>query len=103
VVETVDFFPTEVPLPFLSPKELANQASKQLTRALLNPQPAGPFYQVGDKQMLALQQLAAIFEGALPTYKKDTTPPPIQNQWHWCTSEGANNSFNSEGGKWYNT
>jgi hypothetical protein len=75
VVETVDFFPREVPLPFLSPKELANQAAKQLTHALLNPQPSGPFCQVGDKQMFDLQRLAAIFKGALPVCKKDTLSP----------------------------
>jgi hypothetical protein len=54
---------------------LANQAAKQLTHALLNPQSTGPFCQVGDEQMLALQRLAAIFEGALPACKKDTTSP----------------------------
>jgi hypothetical protein len=75
VVETVGFFATEVPLPFPSSKELATQAAKQLNHALLNPQPAGPFCQVGDEQLLALQRLAAIFEGALPARKKDTTSP----------------------------
>jgi hypothetical protein len=41
VVETVDSPPpTEVPLQFPSSKELATQAAKQLTHALLNPQPA---------------------------------------------------------------
>jgi hypothetical protein len=72
VVETVDYPPTDVPLPFPSSKELATQAVKQLTHASLIPKPAGPFCQVGDEQMLALQQLAAIFEGALPARKKDT-------------------------------
>jgi hypothetical protein len=75
VVETVDFFPTEVPLIFPSSKELAIQAAKQLTHALLDPKPDGPFCQVGDKQMLALQRLEAIFEGALPVRKKDVTSP----------------------------
>jgi hypothetical protein len=65
VVETVDFPPTEVPLPFPSSKELATQASKQITHALLNTKPAGPFCQVGREQILALQRLAAIFEDAL--------------------------------------
>jgi hypothetical protein len=52
---------------------LVTQAAKQLTRALLNPQPAGPFFQVSDEQMLALKRLAEIFEGALPAHKKDAT------------------------------
>jgi hypothetical protein len=75
VVATVDSPPTEVPLPFPSSKELATQAAKKLTRALLNPKPARPFCQVGDEQMLALKPLAEIFEGALPTRKKDATSP----------------------------
>jgi hypothetical protein len=68
-------FPTEALLPFPSSKELSTQAAKQLTHALLNPKPAGPFCQVGDEQMLALQGLAAIFKGALPAGKKNTTSP----------------------------
>jgi predicted Abi (CAAX) family protease len=48
VVEKVDHFPTEVPLPFLPSKDLATQTAKQITQVLLNPQPAGPFFQVGD-------------------------------------------------------
>jgi hypothetical protein len=55
VVETDDFCPTEIPFPFPSSKELETQAVKQLTHALLNPKPACPFCQIGDKQMLALQ------------------------------------------------
>jgi hypothetical protein len=77
VVETVDFVATEVPLPSPSSRELATQAAKQLTHALLNLKRAGPFFQVGDEQMLALKRLAAIFEGALPERKKDTTSPPF--------------------------
>jgi hypothetical protein len=48
VVETVEYFTTELPLPFPSSKDLATQAAKQLTHALRNPQPVGPFCQVGD-------------------------------------------------------
>jgi hypothetical protein len=45
---------------------LATQAAADLTHALLNPQPAGPFYQVGDKQAIALRRLANIFVAAKP-------------------------------------
>jgi hypothetical protein len=55
VLETVDFFATEVSLPFPSSKELAIRAAKKITHALLNPKPAGPFCQVGDEKMLPLQ------------------------------------------------
>jgi hypothetical protein len=78
VVETGDFFPTEVPLPFPSLKESETQAATQLTHALVNPQPSGPFFQVDDKQMLALKQLAAIFKGALPARKKDAASPLLE-------------------------
>jgi hypothetical protein len=37
-------------MPFQSSQDLATQAAKQLTNALLHPQPAGPFCQVGEKQ-----------------------------------------------------
>jgi hypothetical protein len=39
----VDFFPEKFTLPFPSPQDLATQAAADLTRALLHPQPAGPF------------------------------------------------------------
>jgi hypothetical protein len=54
-VETVDFFPEKFNLPFPSPQDLATQAAPDLTRALLHPQPAGPFFQVGDAQTIALK------------------------------------------------
>jgi hypothetical protein len=75
IVETFEFFPTEVAMPFQSSKDLVNQADKHLTHALLHPQPAGPFNQVGDYQMLALERLSDIFEGALTTHKTDVTRP----------------------------
>jgi hypothetical protein len=84
-VETVDFFPEKFTLPFPKPQDLATQAAADLTRALLHPQPAGPFCQVDDAQTLALTCLAAIFEGATqrktkinapPTEKEDTNAPP---------------------------
>jgi hypothetical protein len=45
---------------------LAAQAAADLTHALLNPQPAGPFCQVGDEQVIALRRLANIFVSAKP-------------------------------------
>jgi hypothetical protein len=38
----------EVQLYFQSERNLATEAAKQLTYALVNPHPAGPFAQVGD-------------------------------------------------------
>jgi hypothetical protein len=45
---------------------LATQAAADLTHALLHPQPAGPFCQVGDEQTIALKRLASIFVSAKP-------------------------------------
>jgi hypothetical protein len=89
VVETVDFFPETFKLPFPSTQDLATKAAKELTHALLHPQPAGPFYKVDNEQTLALQRLADIFEGATrqklrvvipPAEKGDKNAPPrVQN------------------------
>jgi hypothetical protein len=78
IVETVDFFPEKFKLPFLSTQELATKAAAELTHALLHPQPAGPFCQVGDKQTLALKCLAAIFEGATQSHKSKVLIPPAK-------------------------
>jgi hypothetical protein len=48
MVETVDFFQEKFILPFPTPQDQATKAAAELTRALLHPQPAGPFCQVGD-------------------------------------------------------
>jgi hypothetical protein len=53
-------FSTKIILPFPSSHDLATQAAADLTHALLNPQLAGPFCQVGDEQAIALKQLANI-------------------------------------------
>jgi hypothetical protein len=78
IVETVDFFPEKFKLPFLSTQELATQAAKELTHALLHQQPAGPFCQVGDEQTLALKRLADIFEGATRSHKSRVFIPPAK-------------------------
>jgi hypothetical protein len=75
IVETVEFFPHQFKIPFPSSKYLATQAATELTHALLNPQPAGPFCQVGDEQAIALRKLAAIFEASKPNkVNKQLTP-----------------------------
>jgi hypothetical protein len=75
VVETVDFSPEKVTLPFPSAQDLATQAAAELTHALLQPQPAGPFCKVGDEQTIALKRLADIFEGATQRKSKVVIPP----------------------------
>jgi hypothetical protein len=75
IVETVDFFPHQFKIPFPSSRDLATQAATELTHALLNPQPSGPFCQVGDEQAVALRKLATIFEASKPKkVNKQLTP-----------------------------
>jgi hypothetical protein len=74
-VETVEFFPHKFKLPFPLSSELATQAAADLTHALLNPQPAGPFCQVGDEQAIALRKLANIFVSAKPKHANDKLAP----------------------------
>jgi hypothetical protein len=79
IVETVEFFPEKFTLPFATPQDQATQAATELTRALLNMKPAGPFCQVVEAQTLALRRLAAIFEGAAQHKTKNNVPPAKKN------------------------
>jgi hypothetical protein len=75
IVETVEFFPNKFTLPFPSSRELATQAAADFTHAFLNPQPAGPFCQVGDEQAIAMKRLANIFVSAKPNKSNNTLAP----------------------------
>jgi hypothetical protein len=74
-VETVGFFPQKIILPFPSSHDLATQATADLTHALLHPQAAGPFCQVGDEQTIALKRLASIFVSAKPRKTNNPLAP----------------------------
>jgi hypothetical protein len=74
-VETVEFFPDKFKLPFPSSHDLATQAASDLTHALLNPQPAGAFCQVGNEQEIALRRLANIFVSAKPKNANNSLAP----------------------------
>jgi hypothetical protein len=63
-------------LPFPSSHDVATQAAADLTHALLNPQLAGPFCQVGDEQVIALRRLANIFGSAKPRNANNSLAPP---------------------------
>jgi hypothetical protein len=76
ILETIEFFSHNFTLPFPSSHDLATQAAADLTHALLHPQPAGPFCQVSNKQMIALKRLASIFESA----KQRNTNNPLDPQ-----------------------
>jgi hypothetical protein len=75
IVETVEFLPHQFKIPFPSSSDLATQAVAELTHALLNPQPAGPFCKVGDEQAIALRKLETIFKVSKPNkVSKKLTP-----------------------------
>jgi hypothetical protein len=74
-VETVEFFPHRFKLPFPSSSERAIQTAADLTHALLNPQPAGPFWQVGNKQAIALKRMENIFGAAKMKRGKEKLTP----------------------------
>jgi hypothetical protein len=71
-------FPEKFTLPFPSSHDLATQAAADLTHALLHPQPAGPFYQVGDEQTIALKELASIFVSAKQRNTKTHLSPKTE-------------------------
>jgi hypothetical protein len=75
VVETVEFFPHEFKVPFPSSSKLATQTAADLTHALLNPQPAGPFCQFGDEQAIALRILEDIFGATKLKYGEEKLTP----------------------------
>jgi hypothetical protein len=75
VAETVELFPHQFKVPFPTSSELTTQAAADLTHALLNPQPAGPFCQVGDEQAVALRRLADFQRHKTKIWHRKTYPP----------------------------
>ena len=81
ICDTVEFFPTHCKMPKASAHDAAIYAANDLITALTKPQPPNSFLSLGDNQMVALQQLATIFQRAItkkPTYDAgvpDITPP----------------------------
>jgi hypothetical protein len=71
-------FPHKFTLPFPSSHDLATQGAADLTHALLNPQPAGQFCQVGDEQAIALRRLAIIFVSAKPRNANNSLAPQYE-------------------------
>jgi hypothetical protein len=86
--DTVEFFPSKLPMPKLSSADAAQDAAQDLIAALQNPSLAAPFHPMGDAQLTALRQLATIFGTACPRvptaemnpkkYTARVTPIPSQ-------------------------
>ena len=78
--DTVEFFPSDSDLPFLSSNDLAAYAALDLIDALKNPHPATPLF-VGDTQLRALTQLADIFASTVipKLIPSNAASPRLQN------------------------
>jgi hypothetical protein len=79
IVDTVEFFPSKLPMPNTSSKDLAIIAALEFSNALQNPAPAAPFSHIGTAQLQALRQLSDIFSAVLPSVTAQHAPPLTQN------------------------
>jgi hypothetical protein len=75
IVDTLEFFPHNSPMPQLSSTDRLIMAAKDMTNALKNPHPEVPFAQVGDDTIVSLTQLAEIFKNKFSKVK----PPELSN------------------------
>jgi hypothetical protein len=79
IARTVEFFPHYGEMPKLSSADAAVRAAIDLCWALRHPTPAAPIAAVGDAQMDALHQLAAIFAVAVePAHTGMPAPPRVK-------------------------
>jgi hypothetical protein len=74
IANTVEFFPSKIPMPKLSSQDAAQHASQDLIHALQHLSPAAPFHPMGAAQLTSLQQLATIFNNALPRVAEPPKP-----------------------------
>jgi hypothetical protein len=69
IVDTLEFFPHNSPMPQLSSTEGLIMSANDMTNALKNPYPTVPFAQVGDGTIAALTQLAETFKNKFSKVK----------------------------------
>jgi hypothetical protein len=62
IVDTLEFFPHNFPMPQLSFTYILIMAAKDISNALQNPHPEVPFSHIGDETIAALTKLAEIFK-----------------------------------------
>jgi hypothetical protein len=75
VVETVQFLPHNFTMPQTSSQDLAIQAARDLTQALLKPHPAAPFLPPSAQQKDDIHKLAQIFEHMATESHRHDKPP----------------------------
>ena len=66
------------PLPYKYSSENVIIAAHELAHALKNPSPQAPFFNIGDSQMVAIDQLSQIFYKVVENVKKIADPPQQQ-------------------------
>ena len=78
IVDTLQFFPTKVPLPQVSPTDAILHAAQDLIHALCNTQPFTPLLHLGEPKQRAIQELTCILnEAALRVDPGDTSHPDL--------------------------
>ena len=89
ICDTVEFFPTHCKMPKVSANDAAIYAANDLITALTKPQPPNSFISIGDDQIVALRQLATIFQSSIT--KKPTSDPGVSDsappQCPWTRSQ----------------
>ena len=66
IIDTISFFPKAIPLPELTHKDTAIQATSKLTHALQQPRFRGPLTQFHDDHLMSLRKLSKIFHTIAP-------------------------------------
>jgi hypothetical protein len=72
ICDTVKFFPHNFTMPKLSSSDATLHAARDL---ICHPQPSAPPFAIGDQQLVALRQLANIFDAAHPRVAGEKEPP----------------------------
>jgi hypothetical protein len=75
IVDTLDFFPYNSPMPQLSSTDRVVMAAQDMTDALKHPHPDAPFATIGDETIMDLTTLAIIFKNK----SKKPLAPEAQN------------------------
>ena len=90
--DTVEFFPQQTPVPYLSPTDVAIKATRELIQVLKNPIPSTPFAHITHNRHQTIQTIADIFQKhlshssqgsprvAIPT-QPDTSPRVTKHRY----------------------
>jgi hypothetical protein len=78
IVDTLDFFPHNSPMPQMSSTDRILMAAQDMTDALKHPHPDVPFATIGDDTISALATLAEIFTRKFKKAEAQNIPPAPQ-------------------------